>query len=155
MPGFINFRLGAIKRTFKYTVAILIIAVTMTACGNQDEETKPSAPQEQYDWVTLEQLQLSTALSVNWKYSLQVGQFAVAEDAEATRRKVLSLGLNPSSIIPVVDKDGLYWFIVSVGSFESPEDALMSSPRISLQLGINDLPLIRLPPSSQTRSLFN
>jgi len=146
MSGFINFRACSIKRAFRYTVATIIIAVTITACGNGDGVANPSVALEQYDWVAMEQLQLPTPLPENGKYALQAAKFSFAEGAEELRSRALTVGLT-SSIIPVVDKDGLYWFIVSVGSFESPDDARASSTSISSQLGISEqLPLILLPP---------
>lgn len=146
MSGFKNFRVCAIKRAFRYTVATLIVAFTMTACGGGDGEANPPVSQGQYEWVALEQLQLPTPLPENGIYALQAGKFSNAEGAEALRSRALTLGL-PSSVIPVVDKDGLYWFIVSVGSFESPDAARASRPSISSQLGMSEqLPLILLPP---------
>ena len=135
----------AMRRAFRYTVAALIIAVTMTACGNGDGEANPAIAGEQYEWVALEQLLVPTPLPENGEYGLQAGKFSSAGGAEALRSRILASGL-PSSVIPVVDSDGLYWFIVSVGSFESPDDARASRSLISIELGISEqLPLILLP----------
>lgn len=147
MSGFITFRVCAIKQACRFTVAILIIAVTMTACGNGDGAANPPVTGEQYDWVPLEQLLLlPLPLPEKGKYALLVGQFVDAETAYRVHNRVMAFGL-PSSIIPVVDKDGLHWFIVSVGSFESPDDARTQRLPISRDLGISDpLPIILLPP---------
>lgn len=146
MSGRIIFRKCAIKRAFRYAVAIIIIAVTMTGCGNGDGEANQPVAGEQYEWVALEQLQLPTPLPENGKYAFQAGKFSVVEGAEELRIWVIELRL-PSSVIPVVDKEGLYWFIVSVGSFESPDAARASRTSISNQLGISEqLSLILLPP---------
>lgn len=117
----------------------------MTACGNGDGEANPAIAGEQYEWVALEQLLVPTPLPENGEYGLQAGKFSSAGGAEALRSRILASGL-PSSVIPVVDSDGLYWFIVSVGSFESPDDARASRSLISIELGISEqLPLILLP----------
>lgn len=146
MSGFIHFRVCAIKRAFRYTVATLIVAFTMTACGDGDGEANPPVSRGQYEWIALEQLQLPTPIPENGKYALQVGKFSNAEGAEELRSQVLKSRL-PSSVIPVVDKDGLYWFIVSAGSFESLDAARTSRASISIQLGLSEqLPLILLPP---------
>jgi len=117
----------------------------MTACGNGDGAANPAIAGEQYEWVALEQLLVPTPLPENGEYALQAGKFSSAEGAEALRSHILASGL-PSSVIPGVDTDGLYWFIVSVGSFESPDEARVSRSSISSQLGISEqLPLILLP----------
>jgi len=145
MSGFIIFLVCAIKRAFRYTVATLIIAVTMTACGNGDGESNPPVELGQYEWVALELLLLPTPLPENGKYALQAGKFSYVGAADELRRRVRALGLL-SSTIPVVDKDGLYWFIVSVGSFESLDAARASRISISSQLLISELSIILLPP---------
>jgi len=140
----INFQGCTIKRAL--TVATFFIAVTMTACGNGDGEAILPAELGQYEWVEMEQLLLPTPLPQDGKYALQAGKFSIAEGAEGLRSRVLELGF-PSLVIPAVDKDGHYWFIVSVGSFESPDAARASRILISNQLGISEqLPLILLPP---------
>ena len=145
MSGFINIRVCAIKRAFRYTLATLLIAVTMTSCGKGDGEANLPIVQEQYEWVALEQLLLPTPLPENGKYAFQAAKFSLAEGAEELRSRVMKVGL-PSSIIPVVDKDARYWFIVSVGSFESPDDARASLSSINSKLGSSEqLPLILLP----------
>ena len=117
----------------------------MTACGNGDGKANPAIEGEQYEWVALEQLLVPTPLPENGKYALQAGMFSSAGGAEVLRSHVVASGL-PSSVIPVVDLDGLYWFVVTVGSFQSPDDARASRSSISSQLGISEqLPLILLP----------
>lgn len=134
------------KRTFGSTVAALIIAATLTACGNGDGAVNPPLAQEQYEWVALEQLLLPTPLPPSGTYALLVGQFAVMQDANRLHFRVTASGYR-SSIIPVVDKDGLHWFFVSAGSFDSLDAARTSRAPISTQLGISEpLSIILLPP---------
>ena len=133
------------KRAFGYIVAILIIAVTMTACGNGDEEANSLAAQEQYEWVALDQLLLPTPPPEKGTYAILAGQLADAEAANQLSNRVRSLGLL-SSIVPVIDKEGQHWFFVSAGSFDSLDDARVRRWSISLDLGFSDpLPLILLP----------
>lgn len=134
-----------LQRAFRCTVAALCIAFSITACGNGNEEVKPTVDGEQYEWVALEQLMLPTPLPENGEYSLLAGKFSSVLAAEGLRSYAQASGL-PSSVIPVVDRDGLYWFIVSVGRFGSPDEARTSRSLISSQLRIIDeLLLILLP----------
>ena len=133
------------RRAFGYIIAILIIAVTMTACGNGDEEANSIAGQEQYEWVALEQLLLPTPLPEKGKYAILAGQFADPEAADQLRNRVRSFGLR-SSMIPVVDNEERHWFCVSAGTFDSLDDARVQRWPISLHLGFSEpLPLILLP----------
>jgi hypothetical protein len=117
----------------------------MTACGNGGGEADPPVALEQYQWVALDQLAVPTPPPEKAKYAILVGQFADAQAADGARNRVMALDLL-SSIIPVVDKDGLHWFFVSAGSFESLEDARVNRLPISHDLGFSDpLPLILLP----------
>ncbi len=133
------------KRAFRYSVAALIIAATISACGNGDGEANPPVVLEQYEWVALEQLLPPTPLPEKGEYAIQVGQFADAEMADAVRNRVMASDLL-SSIIPVVDKDGLHWFVVSAGSFESLDGARANRLPISRDLGLSDPPPIILLP---------
>jgi hypothetical protein len=133
------------KRAFRYSVAALIIAATISACGNGDGEENPPVVLEQYEWVALEQLLPPTPPPEKGEYAIQVGQFADAEAADVVSNRVRASDL-PSSIIPVVDKDGLHWFVVSAGSFESLDGARANRLPISHDLGLSDPPPIILLP---------
>ncbi|HUX41106.1 MAG TPA: SPOR domain-containing protein [Rectinemataceae bacterium] len=133
------------KRAFGCTAVILIIAATLAACDNGPVATNPPVALTQNAWIPAEQLLVPVPLPNNGQYALQAGQFASMDGAVAVDRRIMTVGL-VSSVIPVVDNSGQYWYIIAVGDYPSPVEARDQRSSISAELGISDnLPVILLP----------
>lgn len=79
-------------------------------------------------------------------YALQAGQFASSEAAAQLSASLRGQGVT-STVITVRDAGGTYWSVVTLGQFDSSDQALSQRLYLSNKLGLPQyLPAIVLPP---------
>lgn len=79
-------------------------------------------------------------------YALQLGQYADASEAASALRRLAgsNQGLALAQL-DTVDAAQRHWSVVAIGRYVSADAARRAAPRVQATLGVDDLPVIRLP----------
>ncbi len=109
--------------------------------------TAPATPASAADTSTpMGSTLLPTLPPATASYALQAGQFASSQAADQLSASLRGQGMT-STVITIRDINGTYWSVVTLGQFDSADQALSQRLYLSNRLGLPQyLPAILLPP---------
>lgn len=91
-------------------------------------------------------LLLSTIPAASTTYTLQAAQFSTAQQASQLASSIRAQGV-PSAVVLMADPGGTLWSVVTVGQFNSPDEALSQRNYLSTKLGLPPfMRALALPP---------
>ena len=122
-------------------------AAPASAPASSAPATAPAAPASAADTSTpMGSTLLPTMPPATASYALQAGQFASSQAAGQLSASLRGQGVT-STVITILDTSGTYWSVVTLGQFDSTDQALSQRLYLSNKLGLPQyLPAILLPP---------
>jgi septal ring-binding cell division protein DamX len=122
-----------------------------TAAGALAQAAQPAAAPAAPAPLALDALAPPLPLPDKGQYALQAGMFGSAEAAAALAARLKARKLPVQDVIAVVDQDGAPWYVVGVGAYASPAQAIDAGRRFGAALREGEIQRVIMLPAQAAK----